>query len=156
MVRAKKITLILGVIAVLFGAGLYFSHRIANNMRNELNSFVEPMYAEIVANNWDVKIIRNYASPDFKKGLDEYAEDDRSKLQKFGRKLGKMKQYKGIVSFEENESFSKQDGNALANVLIDFESGPRLISTTLVKINGKWYLNEFNVFKVLKEKPEKK
>jgi len=151
MNRVKKIVLILSIIttiALFLGGIRFFSTKILKNVQSELNAAVKPMYTEIIASHWDSKVIKKYASPEYKKTLAE--EKNTKKISTTLRKLislGNIKTYKGIIAFETHTSPRlAYSAAAVAQVSMTLDKSPVLCSTYLVKIKDRWYLTGFNVY----------
>ena len=112
MSRGKKIVLILTIIAAIIGGAYYW----LSHMRSELNETVQPMLSDIMESQWNIQMIRYYASPEFSRWIDQNPGFDKE-LEKF-RRLGTIVNNKGIVGFEQNKN--AQGETAKVNLNIDF------------------------------------
>ena len=131
----KKILIIFGILIAIC-AGIYFWF---TQLRQEINTSVQPMITKIVASNWDQEVINQYSTEAFKASTEKNSTYDRA-LNTL-RALGPIQSYKGVQGFSYNKKSGRE--TAKANVFVDFQKMPVLFMVFLVKVEDQWKLDSF-------------
>jgi len=132
----KKAFTILAVILVLIVGMFSCLFVVVGGAEKELNTFIEPMIIELADSNWNTENVNKYSSKVMQEWFKTNGYD--SSMPIF-RKLGKVKEYKGMYQFERVAS------SATVIAIVEFENGLASLTLSLSKQNDLWKMNSINI-----------
>lgn len=125
------------------GIFLFLVYSTYDKTEKEIDHIVQPMIEELFRNGWDVDTVYKYASLEFK----QLIVDKKMNIGIHGLdKLGKVKQYKGIVGSKIGvRAWEFAPRTATVTALVELDSGEAAITLQLSKTNNSWFLDGFNI-----------
>ena len=132
----KKVLMIAIPMVVVIAGIFVFLFHFLGQVRNELDTFLKPMFTRAIAAGWTEASLERYSTSELNAW---FLKNDVDAAAAPWRALGPMLRYDGVSEFQvETEGSS---GNAEALVGIEFEKGTREFNVTLRRIEGRWYLH---------------